>query len=68
MEEVPNCLDYKDLKYQSHEWDNIPIVVPRFIFYANKYIRGLSKFCKRVHEAESTISLREDLDKKYKVK
>ena len=68
LEEVEDCLKFVDLKYQRHEWDNIPIIVPRFIFYTNKYIKGLSKFCKAIDDAESTQSLRTDLDKKYKVR
>jgi hypothetical protein len=31
-------------------------------------MKGISAFCKKVDEAESTLSLRTDLNAKYKVK
>ena len=58
---------YKDFQYERHEWDNIPIIVPRFIIYMSKYVKGLSSFAKRQNEMETTEELRRDLDRRYEV-
>ena len=58
---------YKDFQYERHEWDNIPIIVPRFIIYMSKYVKGLSSFAKRQSEMETTEELRRDLDRRYEV-
>eukprot|EP00347_Sterkiella_histriomuscorum_P006612 403352105 len=65
-QEVKNCLEYVDFSYSKHEWDNIPGILPRFLFYQSKYIDGLAGFCKEVSERESTESIRDDLNYKYK--
>ena len=65
---MENCLFYKDFHYLKHEWDNIPIIVPRYLIYLSKYINGLANFCKRIDDGESTISLREDFGVKVNVR
>ena len=67
LQDVENCLSYKDFQYQRHEWDNIPIIVPRYIIYLSKYINGLTRFCKKAEESETTASLRADIDSKYQL-
>lgn len=37
-----DVLQYKQIKYHKHEWDNIPPVVPKFIINLSKYVKGLS--------------------------
>lgn len=66
-QEVKNCLEYVDFQFSKHEWDNIPGILPRFLFYISKYVSGLSSFCKEVSTHETTESIREDLNCKYKV-
>jgi hypothetical protein len=68
LQDVENFMLYKDFQYERHEWDNIPIIVPRFIIYLSKYVKGLSSFARKQSEMESTEDLREDLDRRYKVK
>ena len=65
LQDVENFMVYKEFQYQRHEWDNIPIIVPRFIIYLSKYIKGMTTYVKRLDESESTLSLRQDLDSKY---
>ncbi len=62
-----NYLEYKDFMYQKHEWDNIPTIVPRYMIYLGKYMKGISGFCHKVSTSESTYSLRLDLDNKFQV-
>ncbi|CDW76392.1 UNKNOWN [Stylonychia lemnae] len=64
-QEVKNCLEYVDFRFLRHEWDNIPVIVPRYLFYLSKYINGLATFCYNVEQQESTESIREDLNEKY---
>jgi hypothetical protein len=63
---VENFLLYKDFQYQRHEWDNIPVIVPRFIIYLSKYIKGLSGFCKEQEGLESTEALRGDFESRLR--
>jgi hypothetical protein len=65
LQDVENFMVYKDFQYQRHEWDNIPIIVPRYIIYLSKYIKGLSSYAKWQDEQESAASLRSDLDSRY---
>ena len=68
LQDVDNPLVYKDFQYQRHEWDNIPVVVPRFIIYLSKYMKGISGYCTHLDECETTESIRMDLDGKYEVR
>ena len=61
-------MHYKDFQYHRHEWDNIPVIVPRFIIYLSKYVKGISGYCKWIDEQETTASIRTDLDTKYAVR
>jgi hypothetical protein len=67
LQDVENFMLYKDFQYQRHEWDNIPVIVPRFIIYLSKYIKGISAYCKFIDSEESAKSLREDINFKYQV-
>ena len=68
LQDVEHFMDYKEFQYLRHEWDNIPIIVPRFIIYLSKYVKGISGYCKHLDSLETTTSLREDLDAKYAVR
>jgi hypothetical protein len=62
---VENFMLYKDFQYERHEWDNIPIIVPRYIIYLSKYVKGISGYCKYQSELEPTATIRHDLDHRY---
>ena len=55
---IPNPLVYSKIKYPSHEWDNIPPVIPKFIINLEKYMEGLTEIVKRETELETTALLR----------
>lgn len=57
---------YKDFQYERHEWDNIPIIVPRYIIYLSKYVKGISGYCKYQSELEPSANVRRDLDDRYR--
>lgn len=41
-----NPLEYSEFKYDKTEWDNIPILIPRFIVYISKNLEALSGYWK----------------------
>lgn len=43
---IESPLDYNMFIFDKNEWDNVPSVIPRFAFYMQKYIQGLTEFCK----------------------
>ena len=55
---INNPLVYEKIKYPSHEWDNIPPVIPRFIIQLEKYMSGLTAAVKTQSELETVASLR----------
>lgn len=65
LQDVENFLVYKDFQYQRHEWDNIPVIVPRFIIYLSKYVKGISSFCRHQSEQETTAALRQDFEARF---
>ena len=55
---ISNPLVYSKIKYPSHEWDNIPPVIPKFIINLEKYMQGLTEIVKRETELETTAQVR----------
>ena len=55
---VEDCLDYKKFNYESHEWDNVPPVVPRYNVHLEKYINGISDVCNEFNNRENVKDLR----------
>ena len=55
---IENPMVYSKITYPSHEWDNIPPVIPKFIIQLEKYMDGVTKEVKRMSELETVISLR----------
>lgn len=51
-------LNYRQVKYHKHEWDNIPPVVPKFIINLSKYVEGLSNWANQESKIESVPQLR----------
>ena len=58
-QKIENPLIYTKIKYPSHEWDNIPPVIPRFIIQLEKYMDGLTTAVKTQTELETVASLRQ---------
>ena len=57
--QIEDCMQYNELPYEKHEWDNIPTIVPRYVIYLAKYTEGISNFCNEIRERESTKDLRD---------
>jgi hypothetical protein len=49
---------YRIFQYEKSEWDNLPQVIPRFSFYLQRYVRGISQFCYGKSKEETTAHLR----------
>lgn len=52
--------------YVSHDWDNIPPVVPRYIIQLSKYMEGVTSVVKTHSKEERTAALRSDLEQRLK--
>ena len=35
---VKDCFKYDRFEYKQDEWDNVPPVIPRFMFYLQNYV------------------------------
>ena len=57
--QIKDCLTYEPFKYEKHEWDNIPGIVPRYTIYLSKYIDGISAVCNEFSKRETTKGLRD---------
>jgi len=55
---TPNGLNYEKFPYESHEWDNIAPVVPRFFLYLEKYMKSVSGIVNEFNEREHVDELR----------
>jgi hypothetical protein len=45
--ELADPLNYKQVRYHKHEWDNIPPIVPKFCINLSRHVDGLSKLANR---------------------
>ena len=61
-QEVQDPYVYQSFKYNLEEWDNVPPVIPRFVFYIQNVISKDIEFSKEVYERQSTHSLREEIN------
>ena len=59
---VDHDVSYSAFKYEQHEWDNVPPVIPRFSFHLEGNVRGLSQLCAELAGRETTKDLRGDLE------
>ena len=55
-------LDYSEFEYDKSEWDNIPMIIPRFTVFISKNLESLSQKCKEKFNEETTESLRFDIE------
>ena len=65
--QIADCLTYNNFVYEKHEWDNIPSIVPRYVIYLSKYMKGICAVCKEFQEREATDQLRKDIEHKLSV-
>ena len=65
-EKIDDCLSFEWPLYVSHDWDNIPPVVPRYIVQLSKHMEGVTKIVKAHDIAEKTADLRKDMEKRIK--
>lgn len=61
-QEVDDPFVYKTFQYELEEWDNVPPVIPRFVFYIQNCIMLNIKFSKEVHERQTTLSLKNEIN------
>lgn len=66
-EPIETHLKYQKISYGEHDWDNIPPVVPRFIFHLVKYMQGVTAEIDELVHLESVASLRKECEKRLGV-
>ena len=66
-QKIENPLIYTKIKYPSHEWDNIPPVIPKFIIQLEKYMEGITSMLKTQSELETVAELRKWSENQVKV-
>ena len=64
---IENPLIYQKIQYPSHEWDNIPPVIPKFIINLEKYMEGVTDLLKQQSLLETTASVRAWTESSVKV-
>ena len=64
---IENPLIYSKIQYPSHEWDNIPPVIPKFIIQLEKYMEGITSMLKTQSELETVAELRKWSENQVKV-
>ena len=67
-QKIENPLIYTKITYPSHEWDNIPPVIPKFIIQLEKYMEGITQRLKTESELETVASLRSWSENSVKVR
>lgn len=67
VQEAGDPLNYKEFDYDKGEWDNIPIIIPRFSLYLSKHMEALSGKCRSKFNEETTAHLRDDVFDKFGV-
>ena len=64
-EEVIDPLNYAPVPFQKQEWDNIPMVIPRFCLHLQKHMNTFTKHyrerCEHDPDPESRANLIEEL-------
>jgi len=68
VEPLKDALTFEKVNYMTHDWDNIPPVVPRFVIHLSKYIEGITDHVKHLKALETVESLRIDTTGKFEVR
>ena len=53
-QEVKDPFVYETFAYELEEWDNVPPVIPRFVFYIQNCLNKTIEFSKEVKERQTT--------------
>ena len=61
---MKDATQYETFEYESKEFDNIPTIIPRFLFHLNSQVRGVWDHLLRLSKEETTKDLRADLSEK----
>ena len=49
---------YEEFDYDKSEWDNIPVIIPRFVIFLSKHLAALIRHLGILVEEETTVQLR----------
>ena len=49
---------YEEFDYDKSEWDNIPVIIPRFVLFLSKHLGALIRHLGIIAEEGTTAQLR----------
>lgn len=52
---------YNDLEYTKSEFDNVPPVVPKFLFFLQNNLKPIAAYCKELKDSQSVADLRSEV-------
>ena len=64
-QEPLDCLSYKPFEYQDNQWDNLPLIIPKFQFHLESNIQGISQKVKELTLLETVSHLREYCEESF---
>ena len=59
--DITNPIKYEAFDYDKSEWDNIPVILPRFVIFLSKHLGALIRHLGIEAQAETTAQLRTDV-------
>ena len=59
-------LEYPNFEFEIKEFDNVPLVLPRFLFHLNHQLKSVCEYLKKRDEEERTESVRKYFTQKHK--
>ena len=58
---VSDKFKYTRFDYKSDEWDNVPPVIPRFMFYMQNCIEKEVEFSDEINQRQTTAQLKDEI-------
>ena len=64
-QEVKDPFKYEAFQYNPDEWENVPPVIPRFLYYLQNCLDRCIQFSHEVNERQTTQSLKDEMYKNF---
>ena len=65
QQEVPQNFEFQRFAFERDEFDNVPPVVPRFLFYIQLVMHPMLDKLKEISQIQTTVQLREEIMAKF---
>lgn len=64
---MDNQFKYDRFTYEKDEWDNVPSVIPRFMFYIQAYMEKEVEFSCKLDQCQTTFDLKNEIYGQLKI-